>query len=176
MSTRAQLKSGSRTEFVAEWCVKGRGVVCKGKGAFRRSEEAVFRRITRITAWLLLFLIAVFSVISPYYRVVTIIPHTVGHLASFLFCSTLAIGLGYPSRDRVQSDCARPLLSLRSFGLQNASARIGDFLVNLLGLSVGIALAYLVATPKGQLPPFDDAGVDEDQGRLQARFSGMKCR
>ena len=86
----------------------------------------MFRRISRVTAWLLLFLIAVFSVISPYYRVVTIVPHTVEHLASFLFVglhwARLPLGTGH----RVFFYCARPLLSLRNFGLRGRHARIGD--------------------------------------------------
>ena len=62
----------------------------------------MFRKILRVSAWLLLFVIAAFSVISPYYRVVTIVPHTVEHLASFLLVG-LAFGLGYPSRHMAQS-------------------------------------------------------------------------
>ena len=106
----------------------------------------MFRRTSRVTAWLLLFLIAVFSVISPYYRVVTIVPHTVEHLASFLFVD-LAIGLGYPSRHRAQSVflLCTAAIELAQLWAPGRRARIGDFLVNLLGLSVGIALAYLAA-------------------------------
>jgi hypothetical protein len=136
-------------------------MVCKGKGGFRRSEEAVFRRISRVTAWLLLFLIAVFSVISPYYRVVTIVPHTVEHLASFLFVD-LAIGLGYPFGHRARSGPPRAhwRLSCQFAGAERRDRR---------GLPGG-------HTSKGQLPPFDDAAVDKDQSRLQARFVGMNRR
>lgn len=94
----------------------------------------MFRRISRVTAWLLLFLIAVFSVISPYNRVVTIVPHTVEHLASFLFVGAWQLGSATPlgTGHRVFFYCARPLLSLRNFGLRGRHARIGDFLVYLL--------------------------------------------
>jgi VanZ family protein len=98
----------------------------------------VFRRISRVTAWLLLFLIAVFSVISPYYRVVTIVPHTVEHLASFLFVG-LAIGLGYPSRHGAQSvflTCTAAI-ELAQLWAPGRHARIGDFLVNCWGSASG---------------------------------------
>ena len=113
----------------------------------------MFRRISRVTAWLLLFLIAVFSVISPYNRVVTIVPHTVEHLASFLFVGAWQLGSATPlgTGHRVFFYCARPLLSLRNFGLRGRHARIGDFLVYLL----------VAHTGKRQLPPFDDAAVDK---------------
>ena len=133
----------------------------------------MFRRISRVTAWLLLFLIAVFSVISPYYRVVTIVPHTVEHLASFLFVG-LAIGLDYPSRHRAQSVflmCTAAIELAQRSGTPRAHWRLscqfaGAQRRDRLGLPGG-------HTSKRQLPPFDDAAVDEDHSRLQARFSGM---
>jgi VanZ family protein len=105
----------------------------------------VLRRISRVTAWLLLLLIAVFSVISPYYRVVTIVPHTVEHLASFLFVG-LAIGFGYPSRYIAQSVflLCTAAIELAQLWAPGRHARIGDFLVNLLGLGTGIGLAYII--------------------------------
>jgi VanZ family protein len=106
--------------------------------------------ILRLIAWVLLFLIAAFSVISPYYRVVTFVPHTVEHFGVFLLVG-LAVGLGYPSRYMAQSVflLVTAAIELAQFWAPGRHARFSDFLVNSMGLAVGIALTYVVTRPRG---------------------------
>lgn len=105
------------------------------------------RRIFLVGAWLLLFVIAAFSVIPPDYRVATDVPHVVEHFAAFLLLG-LAFGLGYPRRYLAQSVFLllfTAAIELAQLWTPGRHARFSDVLVNSLGVTFGIALAYLVA-------------------------------
>jgi VanZ family protein len=105
--------------------------------------------ILRLFAWVLLFLIAAFSVISPYYRVVTFVPHAVEHFGIFLLVG-LAVGLGYPSRYMTQSLflLVTVAIELAQLWAPGRHARFSDLLVNSMGLGVGIALTYVVTSSR----------------------------
>jgi VanZ family protein len=104
------------------------------------------RRLFQIAAWLLLVTIVVLSVIPPEDRPVTPAPHNFEHVAIFV-TTGLAFGLGY-SRHLVQ------ILALMAFsaaieiiqlGIPGRHARVSDFVVDALGVCIGVGLAFLLA-------------------------------
>ena len=119
------------------------------------------RKILRVSAWLMLFGIAAFSVIPPDYRVVTDVPHAVEHFAAFLLLG-LAFGLGYPSLYMARSVVLllfTAAIELAQLWVPGRHARFSDLLVNSLGLSIGIALAYVVARSRDQQKAADHRGL-----------------
>ena len=105
------------------------------------------KRSLRIAAWLMLVFIAAFSVVSPYYRFTTFIPHDVEHFLVFVLAG-LAFGLGYPFR--YAAHCAALLLfaaivELAQLWAPGRHARLTDFVFNALGLCASMGLAYVVA-------------------------------
>jgi VanZ family protein len=105
------------------------------------------KRILRIGAWLLLFAIAAFSVVSPYYRFTIFVPHDVEHFLAFLLAGVV-FGLGYPFRYAAHSAALivfAAAIELAQLWSPGRHARVSDFVVNALGLCVGMGLAYVVA-------------------------------
>jgi VanZ family protein len=101
----------------------------------------------RLAAWLLLLAIAAFSVISPYYRVTTFVPHDIEHFAVFLVVG-LTFGVAYPSRSIAQGAALLAFtaaIELAQLWAPGRHARLSDFAVNALGLAVGLGMAYLAA-------------------------------
>ena len=107
------------------------------------------RRLFQIVAWLLLVTIVVLSVVPPEDRPVTPAPHNFEHVAIFV-ATGLAFGLGY-SRYLVQ------ILGLVAFsaaieviqlGIPGRHARVSDFVVDALSVSIGVGLACLLAEHK----------------------------
>ena len=99
----------------------------------------------RIAAWLLLLAIAAFSVISPYYRVTTFVPHDIEHFAVFALVG-VAFGLAYPARYLANGAALLAFtggIELGQLWAPGRHARFSDFAVNALGLAVGLGLAYL---------------------------------
>jgi VanZ family protein len=104
-----------------------------------------FQRLCRVAAWLLIAVITVLSVVPPGYRPVTPAPHDVEHLSIFL-ASGLAFGLGYERRRLVQ------VLALVTFSaaieliqlvIPGRHARLSDFVMNAVSVSIGVGLAAL---------------------------------
>ena len=107
---------------------------------------SVMQRIYRVAGWFLLAAIVVLSSVPATSRPVTGTPHSLEHLAIFL-PTGLVFALGYPSRHALQ------LLGLIAFAVTvelgqlwvpGRHARFSDFLINALGLGVGVGLGYLV--------------------------------
>jgi VanZ family protein len=107
------------------------------------------QRLFQIAAWLLLLTIVVLSVIPPEDRPVTPAPHDFEHVAIFV-ATGLAFGLGY-SRHLVQ------ILALMAFsaaieiiqlGIPGRHARVSDFVVDALSVSIGVGLAFLLTEHK----------------------------
>ena len=104
------------------------------------------RASLRIAAWLLLLAIAAFSVISPYYRVTTFVPHDIEHFAVFALVG-VAFGLAYPARYLATGAALLAFtggIELAQLWAPGRHARFSDFAVNALGLAAGLGLAYLV--------------------------------
>jgi VanZ family protein len=108
------------------------------------------RRLFQIVAWLLLVAIVVLSVVPPEDRPVTPAPHDFEHVAIFV-ATGLAFGLGYAGRYLVQ------ILGLIAFsaaieiiqlGIPGPHARVSDFIVDALSVSIGVGLAFLLVEYK----------------------------
>jgi VanZ family protein len=99
------------------------------------------RRIFQTAAWLLLLAIAVLTLAPPWYRPVTHIHHTLEHLAIFV-ATGLAFGLGYSAPYLYR---LIPLIGftaaveIAQLWVPGRHARLSDFLINVLGVSIGLA-------------------------------------
>jgi len=90
--------------------------------------------------------IAVSSVVPPYDRVTTFLPHYVEHLLAFIILGA-AFGLAYPFRFLAQGVTLllfAAVIELAQLWAPGRHARLSDFAVDVLGLCGGIGLAYLV--------------------------------
>ena len=120
-----------------------------GKFTITGSQAASMRRLSQIGAWLLLVTIVVLSVVPPEDRPVTPAPHDFEHVAIFV-ATGLAFGLGY-SRHLVQ------ILALMVFsaaieiiqlGIPGRHARVSDFVVDAVSVSIGVGIAFMLAEYK----------------------------
>ncbi len=105
------------------------------------------KRSLRTAAWLLLLGVAILSVVSPYYRVTTFVPHGAEHFLIFALVG-LGFGLGYPFRYAAHSLALlvfTAAIELAQLWAPGRHARLSDFVVDALGLLAGMALAYGVA-------------------------------
>lgn len=105
-----------------------------------------FRKTLQVAAWLLLFAIAALSILSPSYRIVTILPQPIEHLVAFLLTG-LTFSLAYPSRYGAQSVAFLLFtvgVELAQLWIPGRHARLSDMIVNLLGLGTGIGLGYIM--------------------------------
>jgi VanZ family protein len=108
-----------------------------------RLERSVLKRILRLTAWLLLLAIAVLSLVPPWYRPVTGIPHAFEHFAIF-FAAGLAFGLGYSTPFLLQLILLILFTAAVEIGqllVPGRHARLTDFLVDALAVGAGLGLA-----------------------------------
>jgi VanZ family protein len=104
------------------------------------------RRLFRIAAWLVLVTIVVLSVVPPRDRPVTPAPHDFEHIAIFL-AAGLAFGLGY-SRHLLQIFgliAFSAAIELIQLAIPGRHARVSDFVVDALSVSVGVAVGFLLA-------------------------------
>ena len=107
------------------------------------------RKLFQIVAWLLLVTIVVLSVVPPEDRPVTPAPHNFEHVAIFV-ATGLAFGLGY-SRHLVQVFgliAFSAAIELIQLGIPGRHARVSDFAVDALSVSIGVGLAFLLAEHK----------------------------
>jgi VanZ family protein len=115
-----------------------------------RYGRRMMRRLFQITGWLSLLAITVLSLVPPSYRPDLDIPHKLEHLAIFL-ATGLAFGLGYSNRyvSRIILLIAFvAAVELAQLLVPGRHARVSDFLVDALGVSIGVGLGHLVARRK----------------------------
>jgi VanZ family protein len=103
------------------------------------------RKLFQAMAWSLLLAIVGLSVVSPEYRVSTPFPQCVEHFTIFL-AAGVAFGLGYPFRydQSVALLLFTGAIELTQLWIPGRHARFVDFIINSLGLVLGIALACVV--------------------------------
>jgi VanZ family protein len=112
----------------------------------RRTSFAAIRSaipIARFAAWVALIAIVVLSVVPPSLRPVSGIPHLIEHFSAFLLVG-VAFGLAYPDRGIAIAIAALLLtavLELTQLFAPGRHARFSDFVVNGVGICVGIAIA-----------------------------------
>jgi VanZ family protein len=111
----------------------------------------------KVGAWFLLLAIIVLSVVPPNYRPITPAPHVVEHWTIF-FLTGLAFGLGYPRRHSAQSLALIAFsagIELIQLAVPGRHARLGDFVVDALSVSIGVGAALLinVSLNRADLPP-----------------------
>jgi VanZ family protein len=102
-------------------------------------------RYLRILAWILVVGIVVVSVVPASERPETGVTHNYEHLLAFDLVG-LVFALAYSWRPMVlllSGIVFALLLELVQIPLPTRHARIGDFLVDAFGVSLGITLAYL---------------------------------
>jgi hypothetical protein len=100
----------------------------------------------QISAWLLLVVVAAFSIVSLYYRVSTPLPHDVEHILAFLLVG-FVFGLGYPSTHLAKALALLVFTAAVELGQVCAlgrHARFEDFVVDALALCAGLGIAYAV--------------------------------
>jgi VanZ family protein len=99
----------------------------------------------RAAAWLVLLAIVVLSLVPPWARPVTA-PQTVEHLTIFLLTG-LAFGLGYPRRQFSEAVLLLGFtgaIELAQLWVPGRHARLSDFLIDALGLCIGIGIAAML--------------------------------
>jgi VanZ family protein len=103
------------------------------------------KRLFRVLAWVLIFGIVALSIIPPNYRVITDFPRPLEHLSIFLLAG-VAFGLGYPDRYPLQTIAwvlFAAAVELVQVWVPGRHARFSDFAAGVLGLGLGIGLAYV---------------------------------
>jgi len=108
------------------------------------------RALCRIAGWLLLLIIIVLSIVPPQDRPVTPAPHAFEHAAIFLLAG-LAFGLGYARRRSIQVlglVVFSGAVELVQLAIPGRHARLSDFIVDALSISVGV---LAVAAAQGAL-------------------------
>jgi VanZ family protein len=114
----------------------------------------MMRKVYQFAGWILLFGIAILSLVPPASRPVTGAPHSLEHFVIFV-PTGLMFALGYPTRYLFQ------LLVLMSFTaaveiaqlwVPGRHARFSDLLINLLGLGIGVGIWFIVAKARMRRP------------------------
>ena len=104
------------------------------------------RRIYQITGWALLVAITVLSFVPPNSRPETCALHSLEHLALFV-PTGLAFALGYAPRYFLQLFALMIFtvaVELGQMWVPGRHARLSDFLINVLGLCLGVGLGFLL--------------------------------
>jgi VanZ family protein len=130
------------------------------------------RRLFQFAAWLLILAIVVLSVIPAENRPVTPAPHDFEHAAIFLALG-LAFGLGY-RRHLIQMlglIAFSAAVELIQLGIPGRHARLSDFVVDALSVSIGVGFAFLVAEHK--VPSLGWTSI-ADANRLVAKSARIK--
>jgi VanZ family protein len=103
------------------------------------------KRLSQVLAWVLVFGIVGLSIVPPDYRVVTDLPRPFEHLSIFLLTGA-SFGLGYPDRYPMQSIALvlfAAAVELMQVWAPGRHPRLSDFAAAILGLGLGIGLAYV---------------------------------
>jgi VanZ family protein len=105
------------------------------------------RSVCRAASWLLIFAIAVLSLVPPAYRTVTHASQNVEHFAIF-FAAGVSSGFGYPNRPLVSGlllliFCAA--IELAQQLVPGRHARLSDFVVDAAAVCIGVGSACFAA-------------------------------
>jgi VanZ family protein len=104
-------------------------------------------RTPRTAAWLLAATVLVLSVVPVWLRPETDTPHNFEHFAAF-FVTGAAFGFGYGRRPLVVALALvlySAMIEIIQIFVPDRHARLSDFIVDALAVSVGVALASLAA-------------------------------
>ena len=113
------------------------------------------RRVFQVIAWVSLAAIVALSLVSPAWRPVTILPHSLEHLAIFLL-TVFALGLGYPGhlvRLMALLVIFAGAIELAQFFAPGRHPRLIDFVVDAASACVGAMLAALLVRWRPDLAP-----------------------
>jgi VanZ family protein len=103
------------------------------------------QRVFQFAAWILAFLIVLLSLVPPWLRPVTDLPHDLEHLLIFLMTG-VAFVIGYPRRFLV---CAiglvafAGLVELAQLWAPGRHARTSDFIVDAVAVLIGAGIAWM---------------------------------
>ena len=100
--------------------------------------------ISQASAWALLIIIAVLSLVPAQDRPETGLPHFLEHLSIFL-ATGMAFGFGYPQRLLhlwMKLLAFTAVIELAQLLVPGRHARLSDFLIDALGMSVGVLIAF----------------------------------
>ena len=103
------------------------------------------QRILQMVACLLALAVAVLSLVPPWYRPVTGMPHALEHFAMF-FAMGLAFGLGYstPYLSQLLLLIAyTAAIEIAQLWVPGRHARFSDFLVDALGVAIGVGVGRM---------------------------------
>jgi VanZ family protein len=109
-------------------------------------------QVMRIAAWLLATIIVILSVVPPDLRPETGVPHYLEHFAIY-WATGFAFGLGY---ERNRGLLAIPLVAfsgaveLAQLIVPGRHARISDFLVDAIAISIGVLTAAQTERIRGR--------------------------
>jgi len=108
--------------------------------------------ISRASAWTLLMTIAVLSLVPAQYRPVTSLPHWVEHFSIFLIAG-LALGVSYPQRCLFKFAAVFAFTAAVELGqllIPGRHARLSDFLVDAVGIAVGLSIGFIASSKLAQ--------------------------
>src|SRR5436853_6400268 len=104
------------------------------------------RRLFQSIGWLCMLAIVVLSLVSPTWRPVTFLPHSLEHAAIFAITG-FALGLGYPGRIPRHMTLLvifAAAIELAQFYAPGRHPRLVDFAVDALSACAGVMLAALL--------------------------------
>ena len=141
----------------------------------------LMKRLSQVLAWVLVFGIVVLSIVPPDARVVTDLPRPFEHLSIFLLTG-FAFGLGYPDRYSMQSIALvlfAAAVELVQVWVPGRHPRLSDFAAAVLGLGLGIGLAFIsTRIARGRMAKNEAKNgapqLDCQQSTTEAQVSGLK--
>lgn len=103
--------------------------------------------VARIAAWLLALAIITLSLVPPWLRPETEVPHGLEHFAIF-FVTGAAFGVGYSRRSKlgtVMLVIFAGTIELAQIVVPGRHPRLSDFIVDALAACVGVAVSSILA-------------------------------
>jgi VanZ family protein len=107
-------------------------------------------KVVRISAWLLATAVVVLSLVPPWLRPETDVPHDLEHFAIFA-ATGLAFGLGYSRRHLVVAVALvvfTGAIEMAQIVVPGRHARLSDFLVDALAVCIGLVTASFMPMRK----------------------------
>ena len=107
-------------------------------------------KVFRISGWLLVAAIVVLSLVPPWLRPETGVPHDVEHFAIFA-ATGLVFGLGYSRRFFVVAVALvifTGAIEIAQIAVPGRHARLSDFMVDALAVCIGLVTASFIPMRK----------------------------